>query len=124
MPQVETGQRVAVAKVHEAVNQRWIRSDDARKHLCSGNRFEAVGRRRRENHLAAFTYDQQPVAGQRDRAGAKLLLAPAYFSAPYVHRAQAWSEFLAPVIAVQDAIAVHARRIVIGQGLIRGLELG
>ena len=76
-----------------------------------------------KDELAVLAQNDQPVAGQRHGAGAEPILAPAHLARSQFDRAEALAELLAPMEAVQDAVAMDARRVVVGQRLIRRPDL-
>ena len=72
----------------------------------------------RNDELASFAENDEPVAGQRHRSGQEPILVPANLAGSQFDGAEALAKFLAPVEPIQDAIVVDAGRIVVGQGLI------
>ena len=93
------------------------------QHLCPRQRLERVGRGLGQHQLAALAHDQQPRAGQHDAARAELLLRPADLAGAQLHGAQRRAELLAAVVAVQDAVRVDRRGVVVGQAVEAGPDI-
>ena len=75
-----------------------------RKHLGSGDELEAFGRRFGADEFAAFSYDEELVANQRERGGAEIILFPTDFASFEFHATQAGAGLKAGVGASIDAI--------------------
>src|SRR5262245_43460003 len=117
-PQIEAKKRVVIPHVEKAVRQCRVRAHDAVENLRAGDRFERLRGGGREDHLSALAKNQQPIADEQHAAGAKLILAPFHRSGLELHGAEARAELLTPVVPVEEAVVVDARRVVIRERVV------
>ena len=115
---IQAHQRVLVAKVDEAVGDGRKGANGPAQNLRLGKGPERFRRCGGEDELAGFPRDQQPIAGERHRAGAIPVDAPFHRARLQLHRAKARVELLAAVKAIQVAVGVDARRVVIRQHIV------
>ena len=88
------------------------------QYLRTGERLEAVGRCGRNDQLAALPKNHEPIAGKRHRSGEESILTPTHLPGPQFDGSEALAELLASMESVEVPVVVHARRVVVREGLV------